>query len=174
MRSTGVIVLSFFGALWAFLALHMSHQPLWMQIMPFAVSFALSLAALTNDRHSPQPTLEERKRRGRSVMLWSFVEGVLIFAGVNLLQNAGHGEWTIVLVAAVVGMHFFPLALGLRVPLYGATGLGMLGVVAAAVALVPVGAMLDATIGIGCAVVLYLTAFVLTAFTPKGGVEAEA
>lgn len=174
MRSTGAIVLSFFGALWAFLALHTANQALWMQVMPFALSFALSLAALNNDRHAAKPSAEQRRRNGRTVMLWSFVEGVVIFAGVNLLQNTGHTDWTMALVASVVGGHFFPLALGLRVPLYWATGLGMLAVAAAAVALVPAGAMRDATIGIGCAVVLYLTAFVITAFTPKGRMEAEA
>jgi len=45
MRSTGAIVLSVFGALWAFMALHMANQALWIQAMPFALSFALGLAA---------------------------------------------------------------------------------------------------------------------------------
>ncbi len=174
MRSTGAIVLSFFGALWAFLALHTANQPLWMQVMPFAVSFALSLAARNNDRNTLQPSAQERKRRGRVVMLWSFVEGAAIFAGVNVLQMTGHAEWTVALVAAVVGLHFAPLAVGLRVPLYWATGVGMLGVVAAAVALVPAGLTQDATIGIGCAAVLYLTAFIITAFAPKAPVPAQA
>lgn len=174
MRSTGAIVLSFFAALWAFLALHTAGQPLWMQVMPFAMSFALSLAARNNDRNTLQPSAEERKRRGRTVMIWAAIEGVVIFAGVNLLQNTGHAEWTIALIATVVGLHFFPLAQGMRVPLYWATGLGMLGVVGAAVALVPTGTLLDATIGIGSAAVLYLTAFILTAFAPKGRVAVEA
>jgi len=172
MRSTGAIVLSFFGALWAFLALHTIGQPLWMQVMPFAVSVALALAALNNDRNGPQPTVQERKRRGRVVMLWSFVEGLAIFAGINVLQNTGHADWTVALVAAVVGLHFFPLAMGLRVPLYWATGLGLLAVAAAGVVLVPAGLTQDATIGIGCAAVLYLTAFVITAWTPKGRAAA--
>ncbi len=174
MRSTGAIVLSFFGALWAFLALHTAGQPLWVQVMPFAISLALSLAARNNDRNRPQPTAEERKRRGRTVMLWAFIEGVVIFAGVNLLQNTGHAEWVVALVASVVGLHFFPLAHGMRVPLYWATGLGLLAVVGAAVALLPAGTMLDATIGIGSAAVLYLTAFILTAFGPKVPAAVEA
>ena len=174
MRSTGAIVLSVFAALWAFLALHLVNQPLWMQVMPFAVSLALGLAARNNDRGRPQPTAEERKRRSRTVMIWAAIEGVAIFAGINLLQNTGHAEWTIALVASVVGLHFVPLAIGMRVPLYWATGLGMLGVVAAAVALLPTGSMLDATIGIGSAAVLYLTAFILTAFGPKQRLAAEA
>jgi len=172
MRSTGAIVLSFFGALWAFLALHATNQALWIQLMPCALSFALGLAARNNDRNGPQPTAQERKRRGRVVMLWSLVEGAAIFAGVNVLQMTGHADWTVALVAVVVGLHFFPLALGLRVPLYWATGVGMVGVAAAAMAVVPAGLMQDATIGIGCAAVLYLTAFIITAFAPKAPAEA--
>ncbi len=174
MRSTGAIVLSFFAALWAFLALHSINQPLWMQVMPFALSLALGLAARNNDRGRPQPTAEERKRRSRTVMIWAAIEGVVIFAGVNLLQNTGHADWTIALVASVVGLHFFPLAIGMRVPLYGATGVGMLAVVAAAAALLPTGSMLDVTIGMGSSVVLYLTAFILTAFAPKARMPVEA
>ena len=174
MRSTGAIVLSFFAALWAFLALHNSGQPLWAQIMPFVLSFALVLAALNNDRNAARPTPEMRKRIGRTVMIWSFVEGLAIFAGVNVLQNIGHTDWTVALVAVVVGLHFFPLAIGLRVPLYWATGLGMLGVAAAGLVLVPAGVTQDAAIGIGCAAVLYLTAFVVTAFVPKVRAAMEA
>jgi FtsH-binding integral membrane protein len=174
MRSTGAIVLSFFGALWAFLALHNSGQPLWAQIMPFVLSFALVLAALNSDRHAQKPTPEMRKRIGRTVMIWSFIEGVAIFAVVNVLHNTGHAEWTVALVAVVVGLHFFPLAIGLRAPIYWLTGVGLLAVAAAGLVMVRAGVAQDAAIGIGCAVVLYVTAFVITAFTPKARVMVEA
>ena len=174
MRSTGAIVLSFFAAVWAFLALHMSGQVPWMQVMPFALSFALTLAALNSDRHAVPPAPEDRRRIGRTVMIWSFVEGLAIFAGVNVLGNIGHAEWTLPLIAVIVGLHFFPLAIGLRVPLYGLTGLGLIGVAAAGVALVPFGKVQDAAIGLGCASVLYLTAFIVTAFAPKAKTLAAA
>jgi len=174
MRSTGAIIMSFFAALWGFLALRLGGQALWMQLMPFALSFALALAALNNGRRAAPVPPQERRRIGRTVMIWSFVEGLAIFAGVNLLRNTGHGEWTVALVAVVVGLHFFPLAIGLRVPLYGLTGLGMIGVAAAGVLLVPFGVTQYAAIGLGCAVVLWLTAFVVTAFAPKAGGERQA
>jgi hypothetical protein len=167
MRSTGAIILSFFAAVWAFLALHMSGQVLWMQVMPFALSFALTLAALNSDRHAVSPTPEDRKRIRNTAMIWSAVEGVAIFTGVNVLANTGHGEWTIPFIAMVVGLHFFPLAIGFRAPIYWLTGLGLIGVAAAGVALVPSGTTQGAAIGLGCACVLYLTAFVITAFAPK-------
>ncbi len=167
MRSRGAIVLSFFAALWAFLALHLSGQVLWMQVMPFVLSLVLILAALNNDRGVVQPSKEERGRMGRAVMLWSAVEGVAIAGGINVLANTGHSEWGTAFVALVVGLHFFPLALSLRVPLYWLTGLGLIGVAAAGVALVPFGVTQSAAIGLGCATVLYLTAFVITAFAPK-------
>jgi len=174
MRSTGAIVLSFFAAVWAFLALHMSGQVLWMQVMPFALSFALTLAALNSDRHAARPTPEDRKRIGRTVMIWSFIEGLAIFAGVNVLANTGQAEWTMPMIAVIVGAHFFPLAIGLRVPLYWLTGLGLIAVAAAGVVLVPFGAAQDAAIGLGCASVLYLTAIVVTAFAPKPKMIAAA
>jgi len=167
MRSTGAIVLSFFAAVWAFLALHTSDQVLWMQVMPFALSGALILAALNAGRHAVPPTPEERKRIGRTVMIWSFIEGLAIFAGVNVLGNIGHAEWTLPLIAVIVGLHFFPLAIGLRAPIYWLTGLGLIAVAAAGVVLVPFGTTQDAAIGLGCASVLYLTAFVITAFAPR-------
>jgi len=167
MRSTGAIIMSLFAALWAFLALHLSGQGLWIQVTPFVVSLGLILAALNSGRHAVPPSPEDRKRIGRTVMIWSAVEGLAIFAGVNVLANTGHGEWTVAFVAVVVGLHFFPLAIGLRAPLYWLTGLGLIGMAVAGVALVPFGVTQDATIGLGCALVLWLTAFVVMAFAPK-------
>ncbi len=167
MRSTGVIVLSVFAAVWAFLGLHTSGQVLWVQVVPFALSLALTLAVLIIDRHAARPTPEDRKRIGRTVMIWSFIEGLAIFAGINVLANIGHNEWTLALIAVIVGLHFFPLAVGLRVPLYWLTGLGLIGVAAAGVVLVPSGTVQSAAIGVGCASVLYLTAVIAIAFAPK-------
>ena len=167
MRSTGAMVLSFFAAVWACLALHLTGQALWTQLMPFAFSFALTLAALNNDRHATPPTAEDRKRISRTVMIWSAVEGAVILAGVNVLQNIGFADWTVAFVATVVGLHFFPLASGLRVPLYRLTGLGLIGVAVAGLALIPFGVTQQAAIGLGSALVLWLTAFVVTAFTPR-------
>jgi hypothetical protein len=172
MRSTGAIVMSAFAALWGFLALHLSGQVVWMQAVPIAVSGVLILAALATGRHAVPPAPEERRRIGRAVMLWSAVEGVVIFGGVNVLRNTGHTDWTTAFIAVVVGLHFFPLARSLRVPLYWLTGLGLIGVAAAGLVLVPSGVAQDAAIGLGCAVVLWLTAFVVTAFTPRTTVAA--
>ena len=174
MRSTGAIVLSFFAAVWAFLALHMSGQVLWMQVLPFALSLALILAALNAGRHAVPPTPEDRRRIGRTVMIWSFIEGLAIFAGVNVLGNTGEAQWTLPWIAVVVGLHFFPLAIGLRAPIYWLTGLGLIGVAAAGVGLVPFGTTQGAAIGLGCASVLYLTAFVVTAFAPRAKTLAAA
>ncbi len=174
MRSTGAIIMSLFATLWAFLALHLSGQGLWIQVMPFVVSLGLILAALNGARHAAPPSLEDRKRIGRTVMIWSAVEGLAIFAGVNVLANTGHGEWTVAFVAAVVGLHFFPLAVGLRAPLYWLTGLGLIGMAVAGVVLVPFGVTQDATIGLGCAMILWLTAFIVIVFAPKARALAAA
>jgi len=172
MRTTGAIVLSFFAAVWAFLALRLTGQPQWAQVMPFVLSFALTLAALNNSRGVPPVTPADRRRIGRTVMTWSIVEGLAIFAAVNVLTNTGHAEWTTAVVAVIVGLHFFPLAIGIRAPVYWVTGLALVGVAGAAVILVPFGATQSAAIGMGCAAVLWLTAFVITAFGPKAAAMA--
>ena len=174
MRSTGAVIMSVFAAIWGFLALHLSGQVAWMQAVPIAVSLVLILAALAGGRHAVPPSPEERRRIGRAVMLWSAIEGVIIFGGVNFLGNTGHTDWTMAFIAVVVGLHFFPLARSLRVPLYWLTGLGLIGVAVASLALVPFGVAQNATIGLGCAMVLWLTAFGVTAFPPKAKAMMEA
>ncbi len=167
MRSNGAIIMCLFAALWGVMALKPSGQALWVQLIPFAVSFALILMALASRRSEVSPTPEERRRINRTVMIWSAVEGVAIFLGVNVLVNTGHGEFTMALIAVLVGAHFFPLAMGLRAPLYWATGLCLIGVAAISVYLVPFGTAQNTLIGLGCATVLWASAFIVTVRTPK-------
>ncbi|WP_052025191.1 hypothetical protein [Asticcacaulis sp. AC466] len=159
----GVIVLSVFAAIWAFMGLHIAGQPLWAQFAPLVASFMLILLAVTAGRNVPAPSPEERKRVGRTVMIWSAIEGVAIFGGINVLVNMGHAEWEVAFIALIVGLHFFPLAIGLRAPLYWLTGLGLIGAAAAGVALMPFGPAQDTAISLGCAAVLYVTAVIVTA-----------
>lgn len=173
MRPNGVIVLSFFAAIWAILGLHIAGQPVWAQALPVVLSVVLILLAVTGGRNAPPPSPEERKRIVRTVMIWSAIEGVAIFGGINVLVNIGHSEWEIAYIAIIVGLHFFPLAIGLRAPFYWLTGLGLIGAAAAGVVLLPFGPAQSTGISLGCAAVLYLSALVITGQVRKKGIAAN-
>eukprot|EP01042_Synura_sphagnicola_P014347 gene14347-18162_t len=117
-----------FAALWGFMALKPTGLALWIQLIPSAVSLALILMAVVSRRSEVPSTPEARRRINRTVMIWSAIEGVAIFLGINVLVKTGHAEFTMAYIAVIVGAHFFPLALGLRAPFYWATGLCLIAI----------------------------------------------
>ena len=161
MPSTGALVLNLFAALWAGLALHALGAPAWQMAAPAVVSLILTVWAFSR----PQPVYapDMRKRISRTVIWSSAIEGVVIFAAVNALHSFGRDDLTIPAIAAVVGAHFYPMAIGIKTPIYALTATAMLLLAAATAFLLPGGPDRDAVTGGGCALILWLSAMAITA-----------
>ena len=161
MPATGALVLNLFAALWATLALHQLGAPAWQLAAPAIVSAVLILWAFSRRQPAYSPAM--RKRITRTVIWSSAAEGILIFAAVNALHNFGRDDLTVPAIAAIVGAHFYPMSIGIKVPLYALTGTAMLALAAACAWLLPAGAERDAVVGGGCALILWLTAMAIAA-----------
>ena len=127
----GVLVLTFFGAIWAFAALgNRPATPAWafgLCAIPFAVLTVLGVRRLIAAGRLPAPENEaqaasEDRREGRWFGVVFAAEGILIVIASNVLAHAGKPLLIPVAIAAIVGVHFFPLARLFRRPFYWVTG----------------------------------------------------
>src|SRR2546423_7828230 len=116
----GIIVLNVFAALWGGAAILSAHLALWLLAVPLLVSGGMIAWAERAVRHVPPRP--DRGRIGRGVGIWSAVEGVAILVAVNVLRNLGLADAIGPAIAIIVGLHFLPLARGIPVRLYYATG----------------------------------------------------
>ncbi len=157
MRRSGIIVLNVFAALWAILALISAHQPWWEMLFPAFLSIGVINWAIMRTTGDPAPDPAVRKRSVRLIAIASTVEGVLIVIAANIMINIGRPDLTIAAIAVVVGLHFWPLAWGLKVPLYWTTGL-LLALVGIGGALGMTEPLRDVAIAFACAIILWLSA----------------
>jgi hypothetical protein len=150
-----IVVMSAFAAIWWIVgAAQFSRRSLLMYAVGVVVSGLMVVLAW---RRGGQPAaLAEQKRRGRIVGIASAVEGVAIFAAVNVLVNLGRRDLIAPTVAIIVGLHFLPLARWLRAPIYYLTAalLVAVGMAGATVQDVPARIV---TVCIGAAAVLWLS-----------------
>jgi hypothetical protein len=131
-----------------------AHLPVWLLAGPILLSGALIAWAGRALRHvGPRPDAD---RVGRLVGIWSAVEGVAILVAVNVLRNAGMADSVGPAIAIIVGLHFLPLARGIPVRLYYATG-GAIVLAGAAALLLPTVERLPAA-GLGSAIILWVSA----------------
>jgi hypothetical protein len=99
------------------------------------------------------------------VGLWSTIEVVALLITANLLEKLHRPDLMMPCGAIIVGLHFFPLARGIPVRLYHATGAGLVIVGLA-------GLLLPATdraivVGMGAALVLWATALLIVLRAPQ-------
>lgn len=104
-----------------------------------AILFGAGLAMIRRARPSSDATKEQRSAN-RRVWRWFWIN----FAGEVILMNlagqmlaAPHLQVFLVpAISAVVGLHFFPMAMFFRVPSYWWVGIAMLGVAAIAASVI--------------------------------------
>ena len=150
----GIIVLNVFAALWGAAAILSARCPWWLVAAPILVSGGLILWSGRALRHvGPRP---DAARIGRLVGIWSAIEGIAIFATLNILRNMGLEDAIGPAIAIIVGLHFFPLAHGLPVRLYYLTG-GAIVAAGAAALLLPGPARIPAA-GVAAALILWASA----------------
>jgi hypothetical protein len=129
----GAIIMGFFGCLWLFWALasmNVRTPVVVAAVLVFAASLWIPAAALLRNgmiatKLAVPLTPEQEREQSRMARIFGLVfaaEGVLIFLAVNLLNNSGLGAYAISAIAAIVGLHFLPLARLFQRPLYYVSG----------------------------------------------------
>lgn len=151
MRS-GYWVVAIFATGWASAGLIASgYSPVWIAL-PALISGALLLWAY----RLPSTGGELGAHTRKVLAWWSLLEGLAIVLAVNLLRRAHLSDATFSVVAAIVGLHFLPLARSIPVRLYYFTAAGLV-LTGAAGMLVPSGER-PLFVGLGAAAVLWATA----------------
>ena len=161
-----LLVLTTFAALWACMALRLSGAAPGL----IFIRIALSLALLVSGWRGAGVFPARGRRVGKLVGLWSFIEVVALIVTANILQNAGRVDLIFAACAIIVGLHFFPLAHGIPTRLYYATGAGFL--FAGFIGLLLPAAERPLVVGIGAALVLWATAFVVVLLARKAATAA--
>ena len=134
MSATGAIIMSIFGAIWWIVGARATGRvSTTFYAIPAVITLALLVAALRTPASEEIVDAAEHSRRGRLVGIWSGVEGVLILLAVNVLNNIGKADYVPTAIAAIVGLHFIPLARGLPARRYYVTALMFVAVSAASV-----------------------------------------
>jgi FtsH-binding integral membrane protein len=132
----GAIIMGLFGCLWlvwGLAAMNVGTVAVIAAAIAFASSLWIPAAALLRNssramKSSSPLTAEERRQQSRMGRMFGFIfgaEGLLIFVAVNILNNHHLGDYAISAIAAIVGLHFLPLARLYRRPMYNVVGIIM-------------------------------------------------
>jgi hypothetical protein len=163
----GAAILTLFGLAWAMAALlNYRAHPHWAVILALWIAASLIAAAVFRmicpggtAAADPNRAAAEGKRAGMWFGIIFGLEGALIAGAAILLSANGLQNWIPVAAAAIVGIHFLPLARLFRVPLYYFTGI--VSVIAAAASFaVHDPAVRVFWLGINMATILWITATV--------------
>jgi len=153
----GIWVLTLFGAIWGAVGVLGTGMAPLLVAVPVAISLVLLFWATRQVR---APISEEMQARiGRLVGIWSAVEGVAIFVGVTVCQNIGAPDAIAPVIAIIVGLHFLPLARGIPMPLYYASGAALIATGGCALLLSEPARMLFT--GFGSAAILWVSCVAL-------------
>ena len=124
--------MSMFGAIWWVVGARATGRvSTTFYAIPVVITLALVAAAFRTRQGEESIDSTEHARRGRLVGIWSAVEGVLILVAINVLRNVGKGDYVASAIAAIVGLHFIPLARALPARRYYVTAV-LFGAVAIA------------------------------------------
>lgn len=151
----GIWVLNIFAAIWFAVGATGAGLPWAVLLVPLCISGALLGWGLRSAGVEPSRNPDA----GRLVGIWSGVEGVAIFVAVTVCQNIGARDAIVPVIAIIVGLHFLPLARGIPVPLYYATGSALVALGLGAL-LLPGPERMETT-GLVAAVIMWISAAVL-------------
>ena len=149
----GLWILNFFALVWCAAGLFLSHQSLLWLVVPVAISGAILFWA---SRMMTATVSSGGSHVGRLIAIWSTVEGVAMFVASNVLINLKMPDALMPVLAIIVGLHFLPIARGIPVRLYYATGAALMAV--GTVALIAPPWHLPLATGVVAAAILWLSA----------------
>lgn len=167
-----IVFMAGFAAFWWIAGLWGSPLPSWFMVGGPIISVLLIFVVRRRLRGAPARPPEEAKRVGRIVGWAAGGEGLAIAVVYNLLILNGQRALVLPAIAIIVGLHFLPLAVLLKVRIYYATAL-LITLVGLA------GLVIDAAhrglmTGLPVAGLLWLTCvYRLATEAPKRVVEAE-
>jgi membrane protein implicated in regulation of membrane protease activity len=166
-----IVFMAGFAAFWWIAGLWGSPLPTWFLVGGPIISVLLIFIARRRLRGAPARSPEEAKRPGRIVGWAAGGEGIAIAVVANLLILNGQRALVLPAIAIIVGLHFLPLALLLKVRIYYATAL--LIIVAGVAGLVLDAPLRNLVTGLTTAGLLWLTCvYRLSTEAPKRVVEA--
>jgi hypothetical protein len=121
----GFIILLVFAALWGVAALISLDAPRATLLLPLALSFMFAVGGRTAFQGLKSPP-EEMRRIRSLVRFYSAFEMLLIIAAVFLLGGAHLPQFIAPAICVIVGAHFIPLARGIPLQTYYATGAALI------------------------------------------------
>jgi hypothetical protein len=125
-RASASLVLDFFACMWAGAAIVSDALPLWVLVVPVAVSAALAVAACRAAGRLPPRTPSESRRVAKITAPATLGEGLAILVAVNVLPGAGRTDDLAPTVALIVGCHFVPMGWLLPSAIYRATAAALI------------------------------------------------
>jgi uncharacterized membrane protein len=157
MGPTGAIIMGFFGTVFAVMGLVPwvgGRSPLLA--LPVLIGGGLVVAAVIGMRHGLGRN--DHPLRAGKIILWSSIaEGVGIFVVANALQNLGWPDLLLPGIAAVVGLHFLPMAYAIPFRPFYVEGVALLAAAVIGFVLpVPTGTVFA---GEAAAIALWLASF---------------
>lgn len=171
MGPVGAMIMSGFAFLFCLLAqFNGAPIPRAALALPFIVSLAIIGVAFRRQKERTGAETPEDERIGRVIMWSSAGEGIGIFLVVNILRNVGLGDRLMPGIAAVVGLHFLPMAALIPFPRFYALAVALIGVaIAACFTSAELGALLA---GLGAALALWVAAAL--ALMPRAAVATSS
>jgi hypothetical protein len=156
-----LVVLSIFAALWAWAAIRFSGGAAGLVVIPIAISLALLALGWRGSGLVPS----RGPHVGKVVGLWTGIEVAALIVTANVLGHSHRADLMMPLGAIIVGLHFFPLARGIPVRAYHATGAGLIA--AGLVGLLLPAGERPLVVGLSAAIVLWGTALLFVLASRK-------
>lgn len=162
----GVLMMTLFGAAWLAWGLQtkLEASP-WLGaalVLPAIVLLVSCFGMFQSGRQAAKRaaplTADQKREQGRMGRMFGIIfgaEGLLIFLAVYALVNLHLEPYIITAVAAIVGLHFLPLAKLFRFPLY--YWIGGVMVADALISLTLPSAIREITVGLSMGAILWLT-----------------
>ena len=158
-RGLGICIGALFGMGWLYYALKFDHVPDWALYAAYALTAALVIAGIMHIRSERKSGAKQSNAVRIAFLIVFAIEVGAIIAAVILLQHLHLMQYIVPAIAAIVGLHFLPLAKIFRRPTYYATGLTMVAATVASVLLLK-GAQQWICIAYSAGAILLLTAFI--------------
>ncbi len=132
-RGTGIIVAALFGLGWLFNALKFDSAPDWLFYVAYAVTAVIVLRGVMRIHGDRKAGLRQPKATRIAFLIVLAIEIGAIVVAIIVLSHLQMQQYIVAAIAAIVGLHFLPLAQIFGAPAYYVTGLAMVVATTAAV-----------------------------------------
>lgn len=163
-RAIGALIFTGFGSLWLFLSLYAREQLNVISLGGLALIAAGLVMAAFNllARAKPLPRVTDDPRIMKAFHWVNAIQWVVCFVLATILGRLHLDTYIVSAIAAVVGLHLFPLAKLFRYPMHYATGTAMVLWTLAAIVVVPAEHVQGIT-ALGAGAILWLSAAITLA-----------